>query len=200
MLASPSHREAGMSELSKSFATTSISSSQDSNSLPSLEGGEADAGGRDDNVSDQESELSTPSSPSFTGSLSNSVALLVHNAETVKELLAVSRLQQQELQHQKDLRDSQRASPGWSQSFHIHHQWPVPAIQSSDELLISVKSVGLNPVDYKCVQYGFGIEEWPAVIGRDVAGVVEEVGNEVTNFKVGDRVSLSLWLVLANSK
>lgn len=171
-----------ISRLTNSLAGTSIVSSQDfSSSPPPLEGGRGgSSNSKRQSVSSSEgSEVSTPSSPSFTGSLSNSVALLVHNEKTAKELLAENHhLKRQEL---KELE--------WSQSFALHREWPRPSIKSPDELLISVKSVGLNPVDYKCIQYGFGIEEWPAVIGRDVAGVVEEVGSQVTSFKVGDRVS-----------
>jgi len=44
----------------------------------------------------------------------------------------------------------------------------------------------LNPVDYKAGSFGF--LTFPFVPGLDVAGVVEEVGSGVTNFKVGDRV------------
>lgn len=182
--------EINLHRLADSLASTSIAASQESSSLPPLDGAGKrrsspnSTSKRHSSVSSSDgSDLSTPSS---TASLSNSVALLVHNATTAKELLADSYHYQRRQQEQGDL---QEASPGWSQSFALHREWPRPNIRSPDELLISVKSVGLNPVDYKCVQYGFGIEEWPAVIGRDVAGVVEEIGSQVENFKVGDRVS-----------
>lgn len=49
--------------------------------------------------------------------------------------------------------------------------------------------MGLNPVDWKSLAYRFGIERFPWVLGRDVCGVVESVGEGVENVKVGDRVS-----------
>lgn len=56
------------------------------------------------------------------------------------------------------------------------------------ELLIKNGGVALNPVDWKIQKYGFGIEQFPAVIGMDLAGTVEEVGEDVTSFKKGDKV------------
>jgi NADPH:quinone reductase-like Zn-dependent oxidoreductase len=60
----------------------------------------------------------------------------------------------------------------------------------SDEVLIQVKSIGLNPVDYKTRQGG-GIArriELPAILGWDVSGIITQVGNTVSKFKVGDCV------------
>jgi len=54
------------------------------------------------------------------------------------------------------------------------------------QLLVRVHAVGLNPVDYKTGSFGF--LKFPFTPGCDVAGVVEEIGHGVTNFKVGDRV------------
>lgn len=57
-----------------------------------------------------------------------------------------------------------------------------------DELLVKVLSVGLNPADWKIAKYGYSMVEYPAVLGQDSAGVVQEVGDDVTEFKVGDRM------------
>ena len=65
--------------------------------------------------------------------------------------------------------------------------WPRPRI-SSKELLIRNRAIGLNPVDWKCVTYGFGIHAIPWISGREAAGTVEEVGSEVHGFQRGDRV------------
>lgn len=56
---------------------------------------------------------------------------------------------------------------------------------SPNEVLIKTVAVALNPTDWKHIAYG--ITTRPTV-GCDVAGIVEEVGPEVTRFKKGDRV------------
>jgi len=59
------------------------------------------------------------------------------------------------------------------------------------EVLVRVSAVSINPVDLKmrsgAAKDRFPVE-FPGVIGRDVAGVVREVGDGVTNFLAGDRV------------
>jgi NADPH:quinone reductase-like Zn-dependent oxidoreductase len=58
-------------------------------------------------------------------------------------------------------------------------------------LLVEVKAVSLNPVDYK-VKRGIARlmsgSKFPRIFGSDFAGVVREAGNEVTKFKPGDRI------------
>lgn len=78
---------------------------------------------------------------------------------------------------------------GWDRTFELHHAWPRPAISNPSEVLIRNVAIGLNPVDFKSVVYKFGIAALPWVLGRDVAGVIEEVGPDVTHFQPGDRVS-----------
>lgn len=56
-----------------------------------------------------------------------------------------------------------------------------------DELLIKVMATGLNPSDYQTAEYLSG-DNLNVILGLDVAGVVEEVGSECKDFKVGDRV------------
>lgn len=55
------------------------------------------------------------------------------------------------------------------------------------DLLVLVKAIGVNPVDYKIRKVGENEEE-PKILGWDVAGVVEEAGEECTLFKPGDEV------------
>lgn len=63
---------------------------------------------------------------------------------------------------------------------------PEPA---PSQVLVKVHAASVNPVDYKIRQAGSwaGIEP-PAVIGYDVSGVVEAVGEDVREFRVGDEV------------
>lgn len=57
------------------------------------------------------------------------------------------------------------------------------------QLLIKVHSAALNPVDYKIQENGYFIDDYPAILGSDIAGIVEEVGDGVENFSKGDNVS-----------
>ncbi|MDH6626216.1 NADPH:quinone reductase-like Zn-dependent oxidoreductase [Streptomyces sp. LBL] len=65
---------------------------------------------------------------------------------------------------------------------------PVPG---PDELLVEVYAAGVNPVDWG-VRAGkhraFLHLEMPAVLGREAAGVVEQLGEGVDGFAVGDPV------------
>jgi NADPH2:quinone reductase len=64
---------------------------------------------------------------------------------------------------------------------------PKPAPLSND-LLVRVEAVSVNPVDTKVRAPKDKVEKEPRVLGWDAAGVVEAVGNAVTRFKVGDEV------------
>jgi NADPH:quinone reductase-like Zn-dependent oxidoreductase len=59
------------------------------------------------------------------------------------------------------------------------------------QLLVEVKAVSINPVDYKVKQGVAKLmsgSKFPRVFGSDFAGVVKTAGNAVTQFKPGDRV------------
>ncbi|GLB40685.1 putative alcohol dehydrogenase GroES-like domain [Lyophyllum shimeji] len=56
------------------------------------------------------------------------------------------------------------------------------------QLLVQIRATGLNPVDWKLQKYGFFIENFPAIVGTDIAGVVEEIGEGVSGYAKGDRV------------
>ena len=38
------------------------------------------------------------------------------------------------------------------------------------------------------VEYGFCLPEYPWITGREMAGIVEKVGDDVRDLKVGDKV------------
>jgi len=62
---------------------------------------------------------------------------------------------------------------------------PVPGL---DEVLIQVMACGIDGTDLKLLD-GFGyVPELPFIMGHEVAGMVAEVGSQVTDFKPGDRV------------
>ena len=56
------------------------------------------------------------------------------------------------------------------------------------EVVIRNKAVAINPADVGIQKMGIIIDSYPAILGCDVAGIVEEVGSEVADFQVGDRV------------
>ncbi len=67
---------------------------------------------------------------------------------------------------------------------------PVPAVKDGT-VLIRVKAAGLNPIDNLLAagaMSGMIPHEYPLVLGRDAAGVVEAVGAGVDHVQVGDHV------------
>lgn len=74
-----------------------------------------------------------------------------------------------------------------SRTLKVHGPW------IHGEILIKVQATSLNPVDWKIQKYGVFIEKFPAILGTDVAGDVEELGEGVNKFKKGDRVYASLF-------
>lgn len=73
---------------------------------------------------------------------------------------------------------------------HKEIEKPTPA---ENEVLIQVVAISINPVDFKVrmiedVLHMISGEGYPAIIGWDVAGIVSAVGDEVSQFKKGDRV------------
>ncbi|OCH83896.1 GroES-like protein [Obba rivulosa] len=56
------------------------------------------------------------------------------------------------------------------------------------QLLVKVEATALNPIDWKIQVYGWFIENFPSILGSDAAGTVEEVGEGVQDFAVGDKV------------
>ena len=63
---------------------------------------------------------------------------------------------------------------------------PVPG---PSQILIRNHAIAINPADWKMPEYGLFIQSYPTVLGSDVAGTIEKVGNGVTKFKPGDRVT-----------
>ena len=62
-----------------------------------------------------------------------------------------------------------------------------------NEVLISVKAIGVNPVDFKAranedLLNSLTGEQRPAIIGWDVSGTIIAIGNNITKFKIGDNV------------
>lgn len=67
---------------------------------------------------------------------------------------------------------------------------PKPSIEAN-QVLVAVKAAGVNPFDWK-VREGYMQQNspltFPATLGGDFAGVIAEVGADVTGLSVGDEV------------
>lgn len=64
---------------------------------------------------------------------------------------------------------------------------PVPA---ADEILVKVMSTSINPIDYK-IRGGYLphlIPSFPAILQGDFAGIVSQIGTDVSGFEIGDHV------------
>lgn len=72
-------------------------------------------------------------------------------------------------------------------SFEIVENVDIPK-PGAGQLLVRIQASGLNPVDWKIQKYGAWIENYPAILGSDIAGVVEALGDDVSGFATGDRV------------
>lgn len=65
---------------------------------------------------------------------------------------------------------------------------PVPSFSDS-EVLVRVNAAGINPVDTYIREGAYAtLPKLPAILGKEVAGIVEDVGDDVSNLKKGDRV------------
>lgn len=67
----------------------------------------------------------------------------------------------------------------------LDREKPVP---KENEIRVKVYAAGLNPSDYQVAEYAGIVRDKKQVVGLDIAGTVDAVGSEVSNFKVGDRV------------
>ncbi|KIY66121.1 GroES-like protein [Cylindrobasidium torrendii FP15055 ss-10] len=65
-----------------------------------------------------------------------------------------------------------------------------PGKPAPGKILLKIIAAGLNPLDFKMHDLDTLIPSYPAVIGSDYAGVVEDVGEGVTDWKKGDRIMM----------
>jgi NADPH:quinone reductase len=68
---------------------------------------------------------------------------------------------------------------------------PAPPAPGPGQLLVRVKAAGVNPIDYKIRKSGHMGYGAGHVLGFDAAGIVENIGPGVSDFKSGDRVFYS---------
>ncbi|USP77307.1 hypothetical protein yc1106_04581 [Curvularia clavata] len=66
-----------------------------------------------------------------------------------------------------------------------------PEVKFANELLIKVEAIGLNPIDWKAPDYGFGIPTLPYVAGREFTGTIIKAGSAASSrLQVGDVVTV----------
>ena len=58
------------------------------------------------------------------------------------------------------------------------------------DVLIEIKYAGICHSDIHTVRGDWGPQQYPLAPGHEIAGIVTEVGSEVTRHKVGDRVGV----------
>jgi len=64
-----------------------------------------------------------------------------------------------------------------------------PTITRPDQVLVQIFAAGVNPIDTKLRSNGLYFpDQYPAILGCDGAGVVEAVGEAVSQFQAGDPV------------
>src|ERR1700733_3812740 len=72
----------------------------------------------------------------------------------------------------------------------IYEDVPDP-VAGEGEVLVRVAATSVNPIDYK-LRSGAAKDrfplELPAILGRDISGIVRELGKGVAGFKPGDKV------------
>ena len=68
---------------------------------------------------------------------------------------------------------------------------PAPNDPSAGKVLVKIKAAGINPVDWK-IREGYMQQmiplQFPSPLGMDFSGVIEKVGQGVSEFKQGDEV------------
>ncbi|KAF7556445.1 hypothetical protein G7Z17_g1425 [Cylindrodendrum hubeiense] len=76
--------------------------------------------------------------------------------------------------------------------YEVRDDFPVPSV-AGGEIMIRCDFAGLNPIDWKSVDYNFCIVAFPWVTGREMSGTIEKVGSDITDFKSGDKVWTSTY-------
>lgn len=68
---------------------------------------------------------------------------------------------------------------------------PMPTAEP-DQVVVRVRAVAINPADYAVQALGVVYENYPVVAGCDGAGEIVDIGSDVKDLKVGDRVAFQV--------
>ncbi len=61
----------------------------------------------------------------------------------------------------------------------------------NNNIIIKIKSCAICGTDYKAYKYGISSIKPPVILGHEFVGVIVHVGEEISTFKPGDRVTLA---------
>lgn len=80
---------------------------------------------------------------------------------------------------------------GGSEVVHINQSTPVPNDPSAGKVLVNIRAAGVNPADWK-FRDGFFQQmmplKFPSTLGWDFSGIIEKLGEGVSDYKQGDEV------------
>ena len=71
--------------------------------------------------------------------------------------------------HQNDIRRRNRALVVASKGCYALHATPFHVTENDNEIIISNRATGLNPIDYKSVDYNFFLPSLPWITGREMS-------------------------------
>ncbi|KAM5352751.1 hypothetical protein ACJ41O_005473 [Fusarium nematophilum] len=77
---------------------------------------------------------------------------------------------------------------GVRQQYEVTHGYAIPETEHGHELLVRTSTIGLNPIDWKSPDYGFGIPQLPYISGREAAGTVVRAPQQPSRIQVNDKV------------
>ncbi|MBE9463978.1 zinc-binding alcohol dehydrogenase family protein [Dyadobacter subterraneus] len=77
---------------------------------------------------------------------------------------------------------------GSVENFVIEDKFPIPKI-TENQILVKIKAAAFNPIDYQMRQGKTERKRMHSqILGREMSGIVVEIGEKVTKFKVGDAI------------
>jgi alcohol dehydrogenase len=80
---------------------------------------------------------------------------------------------------------------GGSDVVEINQSTPAPSDPSAGKVLVRIKAAGVNPADWK-IREGYMQQmmplQFPSTLGMDFSGIIEKVGEGVSDFKSNDEV------------
>jgi len=80
---------------------------------------------------------------------------------------------------------------GGSEVVEINQSTPAPNDPSAGKVLVRIKAAGVNPVDWK-IREGYFQQmtplQFPSTLGMDFSGIIEKVGEGVSDFEYNDEV------------